>query len=278
MAGQELFTIPIQRLEAHPGGAVVCTTPAPQVYLLTWTSPSDNRLTDAFCQAVLAALDELEFARVDGKPKYPPGVVITTSGISKFYSNGLDLDIAFKNTGFSQDHLYPLWRRFLTFPMPTVALLNGHTFAGGAMLAMHHDYRVFSGPRGYLCLNELEFGAPLMPPMASIFREKLLPSTFRKLVLEAHRFDAPQALEAGIVDKVGGLDAALEMVRDLKLVSKAARGAYGLLKQEMYRESLSLLDARGPDFVSPDAVFGAEKKRIADGVKRIASKEHNSKL
>ncbi|KXJ92716.1 ClpP/crotonase-like domain-containing protein [Microdochium bolleyi] len=281
MAGQELFSIPIQALKAHPGGSIVCTSPAPQVYLLTWTSPADNRLTNAFCQAVLAALDELEFARVDStddkgkqrqKPKYPPGVVVTTSGISKFYSNGLDLNMMLNTPGFNQDHLYPLWRRFLTYPMPTVALMNGHAFAGGAMLAMHHDYRVFSGSRGYLCLNELEFGAPLMPPMASIFREKLPPASFRKLVLEAHRFDAKQALEAGIVDKVGDLDAALELIKDLKLMGKAAPGAYGMLKQEMYRESLALLDARGKDIVNPPEVFGAEKKRIEDGIKKVASK------
>jgi len=287
MAGQQLFTVPIPALKNHPGGAIVCTTPAPQVYLLSWTSPPDNRLTPAFCQALLTALDELEFARADGevdpktgdrKPKYPPGVIITTSAITKFYSNGLDLSFLLEQPGFAQDNIYPLWRRFLTFSMPTVALLNGHTFAGGAMLAMHHDYRVFSEPRGYLCLNELEFGAPLLPPMASAFREKLPAPSFRKLVLEAHRFGAKEALEAGIVDKVGGLDAALDLIKELKLTTKAATGAYGMLKEEMYRESVALLDARGKDFVEPSVRFGAAKRRVEEGVKKVESREHKAKL
>ncbi|KAH7032978.1 ClpP/crotonase-like domain-containing protein [Microdochium trichocladiopsis] len=291
MSGQQLFTVPIPALKNHPGGAIVCTTPAPKVYLLSWTSPPDNRLTDAFCQALLTALDELEYARVEDtaskdkdpaastkKPKYPPGVVITTSAITKFYSNGLDLTLLLNQPGFAQENIYPLWRRFLTYPMPTVALLNGHTFAGGAMLAMHQDYRVFSEPKGYLCLNELEFGAPLLPPMASVFREKLPAPTFRKLILEAHRFGAKEALDAGIVDKVGGLDAALELIRDLKLTTKAATGAYGMLKEEMYRESVALLDARGADFVEPNMRFGAAKRKVEEGVKRVEGKEHKAKL
>jgi hypothetical protein len=72
--------------------------------------------------------------------------------------------------------------------MPTVALLNGHTFAGGLMVAMMHDYRIMNPHRGYLCLNELELGMGLRPPMCSVFREKVGAGTFRKLILEAVRF------------------------------------------------------------------------------------------
>lgn len=50
--------------------------------------------------------------------------------------------------------------------MPTVAWMNGHAFAGGLMLAMHHDYRVMNAERGFACLNELEFGAPLKSPVS----------------------------------------------------------------------------------------------------------------
>lgn len=72
--------------------------------------------------------------------------------------------------------------------MPTVALLNGHTFAGGLMVAMMHDYRIMNPHKGFLCLNELQLGVGLRPPMCSIFREKVKPSTFRRMILEAVRF------------------------------------------------------------------------------------------
>ncbi|KAI5865419.1 enoyl-CoA hydratase/isomerase family protein [Durotheca rogersii] len=259
MASNELFTIPIPGTEAHPGGAIVCTTPAPQVYLLTWSSPTDNRLTPAFNTALMTALDAIEFGQA-------PGVVVTTSAIAKFYSNGLDLQLALSTPGFLETSLYPLFRRLLTYPMPTVALLNGHAFAGGIMLAMHHDYRVFGAAKGYACVNELEFGVPLTPPMSAIFRLKLAPAAYRELVLEARRYGARDALAAGLVDAVGdGLPAALELIRARGLAAKGTSGVYGLLKAEMYRESIALLD--GPS-ANPAETRDVEVKRKAAGAKR----------
>lgn len=103
-----LFTIPIPPLGPNPGGNIVATEPAPAVYLLTITSPPDNRLTTASCTALLDALDLLEFGG------YQPGVVVTTSGIAKFYSNGLDLEHALSTEGFIPGVLYRLFNRFLT--------------------------------------------------------------------------------------------------------------------------------------------------------------------
>ncbi|KAK3067781.1 hypothetical protein LTR53_015142, partial [Teratosphaeriaceae sp. CCFEE 6253] len=134
--GPVLFELPI-----GDNGNVVCTSPQDNVYLITFTSPPDNRLTSSFCQALLLALDIIE-------TRHPPGVVITTSGIEKFYSNGLDLEHASFTPGFFPDSLYALWRRLLTYPMPTIALLNGHAFAGALMLAMMHDYRMMNPHKG----------------------------------------------------------------------------------------------------------------------------------
>ncbi|KAI0378231.1 enoyl-CoA hydratase/isomerase family protein [Hypomontagnella monticulosa] len=262
MASNELFTVPIPNIKSHPGGSIVCTSAAPQVYVLTWTSPPDNRFTPAFNTALMTALDIIEF-------NHPPGVVVTTSSISKFYSNGLDFQLAISTPGFWETSLYPLFRRFLTYPMPTVALINGHAFAGGFMLAMHHDYRIFTGAKGYLCINELEFGAPLLPPMSSIFRIKTSPLVYRNMVLEARRFDAKAALEAGLVDAIGDLDAAMSLIKERSLVKKGATGVYGLLKAEMYRESLVLLDAKGKDAEKTMEIQETEKRRKTERAKQF---------
>ncbi|GAP90557.1 putative enoyl- hydratase isomerase family protein [Rosellinia necatrix] len=263
MALTELFSVPIPAEASHPGGSIVCTTPAPKVYLLTFTSPSDNRLTPSFCRAMLTALDVVEL-------EHERGVVVTTSGIGKFYSNGLDLGLAMSTPAFWEDSLYPLYRRLLTYPMPTVALVNGHAFAGGIMLAMHHDYRVFTGSgRGFICVNELEFGAPLPPPLSSIFRLKVSPPVYRTLVLEARRFDAKASLDAGLVDAVGDLDAALGLIRDRNLVVKGTKGSYGLLKEEMYKESVALLDVTGPNAAGQFSRPASGDRRTADAKERV---------
>ncbi|KAI1190318.1 enoyl-CoA hydratase/isomerase [Nemania serpens] len=263
MASTELFSVPIPARPSHPGGSVVCTTPAPKVYLLTFTSPNDNRLTPEFCAALLTALDIVEF-------EHEPGVVVTTSGIRKFYSNGLDLELAMTLPGFWENSLYPLYKRFLTYPMPTVALINGHAFAGGLILAMHHDYRVFTdGGRGFACVNELDFGAPLPPPLSSIFRIKTAPSVYRTLVLEAKRFDGKSALEAGLVDAVGEVDAVLKLIEDRGLVAKGTKGSYGALKTEMYKESVALLEAKDVSILNLSEFRGAIKKRKEEGRERV---------
>lgn len=95
-------------LFVDPKGSIICTQPAQRVYLLTIESPPDNRITPAFCASFILALDILD-------RRFPKGIVVTTSAISKFYSNGLDYESAVKLKTFFSDSLYPLWRRLLTY-------------------------------------------------------------------------------------------------------------------------------------------------------------------
>ena len=127
--------------------------------------------------------------------------------------------------------------------MPTLAVLPGHAFAAGFMTAMMHDYRIMNPHRGYLCLNELDFGAPLQPPMASIFRQKVpSPNTFRTIVLESKRIGALEGLKEGLLDSVGGVEEAITLIQEMRLLDRAKSGVYGRLKQEMWGETVSLLE------------------------------------
>ncbi|KAJ5521034.1 Crotonase core [Penicillium fimorum] len=266
-----LFTVPI----SSTGGSIVCTNPSTAkehetIYVLTFISPPDNRLTPIFIDAMLLALDIIEH-------RYPKGVVVTTSGIAKFYSNGLDLDLVAKTEGFLENWLWRLFRRLLTYPMPTVCLLNGHAFAGGFMLAMYHDYRIMNPDRGFLCVNELEFGVPLQTPMMSIFREKLTPVTFRNVVLEAHRFGGRNALEAGIVDAVGGAEEALALIQTRKLQTKAATGIYGTMKEEMYARVLNGLDDHAGNLQWRENVEDKNQAVQKRGLENVQQFEKNGK-
>lgn len=270
MANETLFTLPIpSSSSAESGGTIVCTRSSPGVYLLTFTAPPDNRLITPFCQTFLLALDILEFS-------YPPGVLITTSGIGKFYSNGLNLEHASSTPGYWSNTLFALWKRLLTYHMPTVAWINGHAFAGGLMFAMYHDYRIFNPSRGFLCLNELDMGAPLKPPMSSIFRQKVPPATYRSLVLEAKRFPGPQALEAGIVDGLGALPEVLAFVEERKLADKPKSGVYSYLRREMYRESLQYLETHEEAEARDMRTLETEEARESEGKKRVAEWRKNA--
>ncbi|KOS17659.1 Enoyl-CoA delta isomerase 1 [Escovopsis weberi] len=253
---QYLYTVPIPPLGNHPGGSIIVTEPRPAVYLLTLTSPPDNRLTTPVCRALLTALDLVECGG------HPPGVLITTSGIPKFYSNGLDLEHATQTEGFWA-LFYSVWARLLTFPMPTVALINGHAYAGGLMLAMAHDYRLAPWPRGFLCLNELLFGAPLKPAMASLFRAKLSPQALRAVALEARRLTGQDAVDIGLADApAAGLEHALAFVDERGLRDKAAKGVYGTIRAELYKGLLAELAADGLD--AEERRFDEDQRRAGE--------------
>ncbi len=74
--------------------------PDPAVYLLTFTSPPDNRLTWVSCDAFLDALDMLEFGG------YRPGVVVTTSvSLSFKFQRIRDLELAMAQKDFIPEAL-----------------------------------------------------------------------------------------------------------------------------------------------------------------------------
>ncbi|KKY27054.1 putative enoyl hydratase isomerase family protein [Phaeomoniella chlamydospora] len=244
-------------------GSFICTSPSPKVYLLTFSSPPDNRLTPDFNEAFLLALDIIE-------ARFPKGVVITTSSIEKFYSNGLDYESAIKDPKFWSRSIYPLWKRLLTFPMPTVALINGHAFAGGLMTAMMHDYRIMNPHKGFVCLNELDFGAPLRPAMASIFKVKIPNmTTIRGMVLESRRYPALQALKEGIIDGVGGGNEALSFINEMQLVQKAQSKSYGLLKEELYKSAVKDLEETLESFMAEGSKVEERSKEVQGRRKRV---------
>lgn len=165
--------------------------------------------------------------------------------------------------------------------MPTIALLPGHAFAAGLMTAMMHDYRFANPHKGYLCLNELDFGAPLTPPMASIFREKLpSPSTYRMMVLEAKRFNGLEALREGIVDGLaGGLGDVVKFVEEFGLSAKGKSGVYGRLKAEMWKVTVADLDCgEGAMRRDEEERKRGHKRRKEEGVKRVEDWEKSGRV
>ena len=82
-----------------------------------------------------------------------------------------------------------------------MAALNGHTFAGGALLSCGVDYRVMREDRGFWCMNEADIGFPLDAKLAGILFNRLPRATAIDAMLTARRFTGPEALAAGIVQE-----------------------------------------------------------------------------
>jgi Delta3-Delta2-enoyl-CoA isomerase len=221
------------------------------VFVLTMNA-GENRFNRGFVDALNGALDEVE--RSSG-----PAALVTTGGTEKFYSNGLDLawmgSDAGRNEGprFVQD-VIGLFGRLLAFPIPSVAAINGHAFAAGAMLALAHDFRVMRADRGFFCLPEVDINIPLAPGMTALIEAKLAPKVVVETVLTGARLGGPQSLERGIVDAaVSGPDVVPQAIERATALAVKDRGTYGALKRGLYARALPVMtgEASTRGFTNP---------------------------
>lgn len=197
----------------------------------------ENRFHPDWLYSVDAALDEVE--KADG----PRALVTAATG--KFFSNGLDLDWLLAHADQHQEYVttvQALLARVLSLPVVTVAALQGHTFAAGAMLSLAHDFRVMRADRGFWCLPEADINIPFTPGMSALIQARLTPQTAHEAMTTARRYGGHDALAAALVDRAVEEDAvrgtAMEMAR--ALVGKAGP-TLGTIKTRMYAPALTAL-------------------------------------
>jgi Delta3-Delta2-enoyl-CoA isomerase len=198
---------------------------------------SENRFHPDWLAEVQQHLDTV--ASADG----PRALVTTATG--KFFSNGLDLEWLGQHGDEIVEHIVEvqhLFARVLALPVPTVAAVQGHVFAGGGMLALAHDFRVMRADRGYFCLPEVDINIPFTRGMAALIQGRLSKKTAHEAMTTARRYGGTDALAAGIVDAVAHEDDvltdAVEMARPL---AGKAGPTLGTIKERMYADALSAL-------------------------------------
>jgi enoyl-CoA hydratase/carnithine racemase len=198
-----------------------------------------NRFNGEFVSSFEACLDEVEAAA-------PCALVTTARG--KVFSNGLDLEWMGTQGEAAMDFLarvQELLARVLEIGVPTVAAMQGHTYAAGAMLALAHDQRVMRSDRGWFCLPEVDLGIPFTPGMTELLSSRLPSGAVHEAVVLGRRYSGAEAAHEGIVD---------EAVGEEEVLSRACERAAALcgkppetmrtIKQRLYAPALAAL--RGP--------------------------------
>lgn len=195
----------------------------------------ENRFTPDWLDAMHACLDDLDTMTA------PLALVTVAEG--KFWSNGLDLDWLTAHLDQAQRYVESVQRlmsRVTTLGMHTVAAIQGHCFAAGAMLALAHDWRVMRADRGFFCLPEVDIGIPFTLGMDALIRAKLPLPAAHEAMTTGRRYGGQAALSAGIVTRAVGeaevLDAALDLARPLAV--KAGQ-TLGTIKSRMYAEPVA---------------------------------------
>jgi enoyl-CoA hydratase/carnithine racemase len=197
----------------------------------------ENRFNPDWMSAVGDALDE-----VAARPE--PRALVTHAG-GKIWSNGLDLDWL----GRHQDQVQPfvnqvheLLAKFLAAPLPTVAAIQGHCFAAGAILALAHDWRVMRADRGYFCLPEADINIPFTPGMSALIQSRLTRRAAHLTMVSAKRIGGDEAASLGIVDAAVPEDEVLAAAVELAAAQAPKLGSTrGTIKARMYAPALATL-------------------------------------
>lgn len=198
----------------------------------------DLRFTPTFLAETAAALDTVEAATA------PAALVTTASG--KIWHNGLDIEyMATLGDGFVDyvGELQELLARLLALPVPTVAAVQGHAFAGGLMLALAHDVRVMRADRGYLCLPEIDLGMAFSDGMSALIAGKLEQPALHRMAVLGERIGGRDAVALGIADEaVDGEEAVLAAAteRAAGLAPRAGR-TIAALRRNFYGPAIDAL-------------------------------------
>ncbi|BBW99769.1 enoyl-CoA hydratase [Mycolicibacterium moriokaense] len=206
------------------------------VFVLT-LGDDENRFHPDRLAAINAALDEVEAA--DGAK------AVVTTGVGKFYSNGLDLDFMAANPDAAEANLndvHALFARVLAFPAPIIAAVQGHAFAAGAMLTLAHDQIVMRADRGYFCLPEVDLGIPFTAGMNALIRSRLPSATAHEAMTTARRYGGEDAQRAGIVAATAGEGEVLgTAVARAEALAPKAGAVFGAIKARLYAEVIAEL-------------------------------------
>jgi enoyl-CoA hydratase/carnithine racemase len=197
----------------------------------------ENRFHPEWIGALNAVLDEVE------KAEGPRALVTAATG--KFYSNGLDLEWLLAHADQHRDYVvsvHALLARMLSLPVVTVAALQGHTFAAGAMFSVAHDFRVMRADRGVWCLPEVDIKIPFTRGMSALLQARLAPPTAHEAMLTARRYGGQDAFAAGIVDRAVDEDAVRSTAIEIAGAHAAKAGdTLATIKARMYASVLTAL-------------------------------------
>jgi Delta3-Delta2-enoyl-CoA isomerase len=170
---------------------------------------------------------------------------LVTAATGKFFSNGLDLEWLMAHSDQFHDYViavHELFARVLSLPVITVAALQGHTFAAGAMLSLAHDFRVMRADRGFWCLPEAEINIPFTPGMSALIQARLTPQAAHEAMTTARRYGGGDALAAAIVDRAVDEDAVRPTAIEIARAQTSKAGpTLGTIKSRMYARVLDAL-------------------------------------
>jgi len=210
----------------------------------------ENRFNPQFLEAFVRVLDEVEH-------ETHANALIVTSSHEKIFCNGIDLDwllplIQKKDSGAAVPFFHDmmrLFKRILLYPMPTIAAISGHAFAGGAIMSCAFDFRFMRSDRGFFCFPEVDLGIPFLPGMIAIIKKAIPLYKFEELQYSGKRATAKECEAHHIAIKACHInDLMNEAVSFAKGLNKR-REIMAEMKKRMYKDIVHAIEKEDPPVI-----------------------------
>ncbi|HVN02983.1 MAG TPA: enoyl-CoA hydratase/isomerase family protein [Bryobacteraceae bacterium] len=237
-----------------------------ELLILTMARGKANALNAALVEelytAVCAAADD---SSVRG--------LVLASGRPRFFSSGFDIREVFSYDRDGMGRFFggfiDLYESLYKFAKPVVAALSGHTFAGGAILAIACDFRIMAEGDFGFALNEINLGLALSPSIRRMLADAIGVARAREVLLFGEPLTPRRALEIGLVREL----APAEQVREkaiacARFLAAKPPAAYREIKRSL-REFGGRADAHSDratlgDFL--DMWFSAEARQARQAI------------
>lgn len=198
-----------------------------------------NALNEPMVEELTKSFEDLE---TDNEVR---SIIFTGSG--KFFSFGFDVPefLNYSKSDFIRylEKFTNFYTYLFLFPKPIVAALNGHTIAGGCMLATACDFRLMVTGKAKISLNEITFGSPVLAGSVEMLKYCVGSRNAQSIVYSGAMYSAEEAFKLGLVDQVSSENVLTEDARKVaqefaQKDSSAFRGIKHLLRQPAAEEMI----------------------------------------
>ncbi|MBC8461528.1 MAG: enoyl-CoA hydratase/isomerase family protein [Deltaproteobacteria bacterium] len=139
---------------------------------------------------------------------------IILTGDGKFFSFGFDIP---ELSDYSKDAFLAFVGKFtdlytlmFMFQKPIVAALNGHTIAGGCVLATACDYRIMVSGKAKISLNEIGFGSSVFAGSVEMLKFLTGSRNAESVLYSGAMYSAEEASQLGLVDQISSQEGLTE--------------------------------------------------------------------
>jgi len=183
----------------------------------------------------LEMVKEMLLAVEDAQRAHDVKALILASNRPGFFSAGFDIkEVFLYDKPRMADHLRSygaLIHKLHHFPKPVVAAINGHNFAGGAILALACDFRIMAEGEFGFAVNEIKVGVVIPPAIFQLCADVVGVKNAHHMILTGDPVESAPALAIGLVDALVPAEEVLERAREMAAhVAKSPGPTYAAVK------------------------------------------------